>query len=210
MKAVCISASNIIGSGENSVSYKISMMVKEILDRDKISCEIIDLKDYNLTPCIGCGACFESKRCSMNKDFNVIYEKVKNAEYLFFISPHYAPIPAKLCMLLEKMEQITFLHWWKDESYKSELYGIKTGIISHGGGADWALDSYKTMVNDTITNALVTIQCKVIPYNEKWNTGIALGVDHVEQDEKVFPVQKYDWEKMHVLVEEYVGLVCQE
>lgn len=62
------------------------------------------------------------------------------------------------------MEEITFLHWWKDNGYKSEVYGVPTGIILHGGASDWALMSYKAMVNDTIPNAL-----------------------------DIFPVQKYDW-----------------
>ena len=65
---------------------------------------------------------------------------MKEADYLFFVSPHYAPIPAKLCMLLEKMEQITFLHWWRDETYQSELFGKLAGIISHGGGGENALE----------------------------------------------------------------------
>ena len=29
----------------------------------EIVCEIVDLRDYLLQPCIGCGKCFESKRC---------------------------------------------------------------------------------------------------------------------------------------------------
>lgn len=45
--------------------------------------------------------------------------KFIQADGVFFVSPHYAPIPAKLSMLLEKMEEITFLHWWKYNSYQS-------------------------------------------------------------------------------------------
>lgn len=48
-----------------------------------------------------------------------------------------------------------------------------TGIISHGGVSDWALMSYKAMANKTIANALDTTQCKTIPYNFEWNTGIS-------------------------------------
>ena len=64
---------------------------------------------------IGCGKCFERKRCHNDTNFNII---------------------------LEKMEK----------------------------SSDWALKSYKAMVNDTIANALNTIQCKTIPYNSDWNT----------------------------------------
>ena len=53
-------------------------------------------------------------------------------------------------MLLEKMEEIAFLHWWKDRGYRAEAWGIPAGIVSHGGGAGSALKSYKAMVTDTI------------------------------------------------------------
>lgn len=75
----------------------------------------------DLSPCIGCGKCFDSKRCCKDKDFNTIYNKLVEYDCIFFVSPHYAPISAKLSMLLEKMEEITFLHWWKNITYKSEI-----------------------------------------------------------------------------------------
>lgn len=50
------------------------------------------------------------------------------------------------------------VHWWKDNKYKSEVYGIPTGIISHRGASDWALKSYEAMVNDTIANALECLE----------------------------------------------------
>ncbi len=137
-------------------------------------------------------------------------DKIIHADYIFFISPHYAPIPAKLSMILEKMEQITFLHWWKDNTYKSEVYNIPAGIISHGGGSDWALQSYKAMVNDTIANALDTIQLKVISYNDSWNTGIALPVENIIQEDDIFPIQEYNWPNIDVLLCKYVETILQE
>jgi len=125
---------------------------------------IIDLRSKYITPCTGCGACFKPHRCIHDDDFNNIYNKIVVADLVFIVSPHYAPIPAKLAATLEKMEQITFLHWGKDSAYQSEVYKKPVGIISHGGGGDWALNSYKLMVNNTIANALDTIQMEVIPY----------------------------------------------
>ena len=37
--------------------------------------------------------------------------------------------PINLIREMEKMEEITFLHWWKDNEYKSEVYGIPAGFI---------------------------------------------------------------------------------
>ena len=210
MKALCISASNILHSKENSISQILCSKITEILSEQEIMCEIVDLRDYCLYPCIGCGKCFENKRCSNDPDFNTIYEKVIESDVIFFVSPHYAPIPAKLSMILEKMEEITFLHWWKDNEYKSEVYGIPAGIISHGGASDWALKSYKAMVNDTIANALDTIQCKTVPYNSEWNTGISLPVQSVSEEENIFPVQKYDWDLLTQKLRDYIELVLKE
>lgn len=210
MKILCISASNILHSKENSISYVICSKIFEIVSEKGMTCEIVDLRNYRLCPCIGCGKCFEKKRCFYDVDFNTIYEKAIGSDVIFFVAPHYAPIPAKLSMILEKMEEITFLHWWKDGKYKSEVYGIPVGIISHGGASDWALKSYKAMVNDTIANALDTIQCKIVPYNLEWNTGISLPVQSVLEEDHIFPIQKYDWDLITHELKEYIDLVLKQ
>ena len=210
VRVLCISASNILHSKENSTSRSLCAKIAGMLREKEIACEIVVLRDYPLHPCIGCGKCFESKRCCMDSAFNMIYEKMVEADALFFVSLHYAPIPAKLSMILEKMEEITFLHWWKDSTYKSEVYGVPAGIISHGGGSDWALKSYKAMVNDTIANALDTIQCKTIPYDPEWDTGISLPVQEVLEEDSVFPIQKYDWNLLDQTLRDYVELVLKE
>lgn len=210
VKILCISASNMLQSKEKSTSQILCSKIAEILNEKEIACEIVDLREYQLHPCTGCGKCFESKRCRMDADFNSIYEKMIEADALFFVSPHYAPIPAKLSMILEKMEELTFLHWWKDNQYQSEMYGIPAGIISHGGGSDWALKSYKAMVNDTIANALDTIQCKTIPYNSEWNTGISFPVQEVLEGDSIFPIQKYNWSLLTQKLRDYVELVLKK
>lgn len=210
MKVVIVSASNISGSNKESTSYRLCEKIARILKERDILSEIIDLREYPLSPCTGCGGCFDSRRCSRDRAFNAIYAKIAACDRVFFVSPHYAPIPAKLSMLLEKMEEITFLHWWKDPSYQSEVFNLPAGIISHGGGADWALKSYKAMVNDTIANALDTIQCRVIPYNDTWDTGISFPVAAVWETESIFPVQEYDWKAMEAQLTEYVEIVCRE
>lgn len=205
MKIICISASNMQHSGIDSVSMTICRKIGDMLRAEGVSSEIIDLRRYSLSPCTGCGGCFETKRCGHDADFNKIYERLVDADGVFFVSPHYAPVPAKLCMLLEKMEEITFLHWWKDNAYRSELYGKPAGIVSHGGGADWALKSYKAMVNDTIANALDTIQFKTVACGGDWSTGISLPVAAVRDNGGIFPVQSYEWQAVEEKLVEYMS-----
>jgi len=157
--------------------------------------EIIELKNLNLIPCMDCMGCLDSRRCAKDGIFNQLYEKIIACDILFIVSPHYAPVPAKLCMLLEKMEEITFYRWEKDTTYQSEVYGKKTAVISHGGGSgnevaeDGGISQkdYKRVVNDPIANALNTIQLKLIPYDDEWNTGIVVKPETAEQgfDKKI-------------------------
>lgn len=75
---------------------------------------------------------------------------------------------------------------------------------------EWALKSYKAMVNDTIANALDTIQCRVVPYNAEWDTGISLPVQKVIEKETIFPIQEYDWHLITQKLAEYIELVLKE
>jgi multimeric flavodoxin WrbA len=204
MRILCISASNSISGYTNTelidkisvptfsfkedivqtTSYKICNFIKNKINAkdNYIDFSIIELKNYSMNPCINCIKCFNGKRCVIDNQFNEIYEKIINQDILFIVSAHYAPIPAKLCILLEKMEQISFIHWIQNNSYKSEVYGIPVGLISHGGsGEESALKEYKRVVNDPIYNALQTIQLKLVPFNDEWNTGISISSLDIEQ-----------------------------
>lgn len=206
-KIICISASNIVHSQDQSTSMLLCKKIDAIVREKGNECEIIDLRNRQLSPCIGCGRCYDSKRCCYDSAFNEIYESIILSDCIFFVSPHYAPIPAKLSMLLEKMEEITFLHWWKDNNYRSEVYGIPVGIISHGGGSDWALKSYKAMVNDTIANALETIQLKTVAFNTEWETGISFGVSNITEQSAIFPAQEYEWNTILQKLQTYIDIV---
>lgn len=209
-KIICISASNIVHSQNQSTSMLLCEKIDAIVREKGNECEIIDLRRYMLSPCIGCGKCYDSKRCCCDSAFNEIYESIIQSDCIFIVSPHYAPIPAKLSMLLEKMEEITFLHWWKDNNYRSEVYGIPAGIISHGGGSDWALKSYKAMVNDTIANALETIQLKTVAFNTEWETGISFGVSNVTEQSDNFPVQEYEWNTILQKLQTYIDVILSK
>lgn len=185
LRILCISASNNFRPGiKETYSYRIC---KSVLNEAKeyiadMEGEIIELKNIELSPCRDCMGCLNGRRCVTDDAFNRIYEKIIACDALFIVTPHYAPIPAKLCMLLEKMEEITFYRWEKDTSYKSEIYGIKTAVIAHGGGSGNEIaepggvsqKDYKTIVNDPIANALHTIQLKLMPFSDEWNSGIVV------------------------------------
>ncbi len=199
MKITCISASNIRYAGDNSTSLKACRIIEKIVEAEPgnkpVRTDIIRIADVSLVPCTGCGNCYNSGRCIAEDGFNQIYSRIADSDAVFIVSPHYAPIPAKLAALLEKMEQITFLRWFYDNGYRPEVYGIPVGIIAHGGGKDeFVLRSYKHMVLDTIANALGTIMMEVVGLDDEWPTGVVFPVDEVREDrDNIFPVQTYDW-----------------
>lgn len=71
-------------------------------------------------------------------------------------------------------------------------------------------DTGEAMVNDTIANALDTIQCQVVPYDIRWDTGISIPVHRVEEREDIFPVQRYDWHEIEAKIQEYVDYVIEK
>jgi multimeric flavodoxin WrbA len=138
--------------------------------------EIIELQNHALNPCIACSRCLTDKRCAVDAAFNHIYEKIIACDLLFIISPHYAPIPAKLCMLFEKMGQIVSIRSSKDKSYQGETYGRKTAIITHGATAvnAAAQKEKKRILNDPIAVGLHDAQLQIIPFDDEWDTGICV------------------------------------
>lgn len=215
MLITCISASNIKHAKEYSTSLRICYLIKEFLNNEidkNLDIQIIPLVDYEFKPCIGCGKCYLKDKCVIDDVFNDVYEKIKKSDGLFIVSAHYAPIPSKLAMLLEKMEQLTFLPRFNDENNKSSLYKKPVGIIGHGGGTEEIIKGYKGVVLNTISNALgYPIEMKIIGVNEQWPNGIAVPIKKVINDPiSIFPIQVYDWEDIKNRIKPLIINVTKE
>ena len=195
LKILCISASNRINATETN-SFQICKLILDEAGKhvSEMQSEIIELRKYALNPCIDCSKCLNSKRCTINDDFNNIYEKIITFDTLFIVSPHYAPIPSKLCMLMERMGQIVSIRSSKDKSYKSESYGIKTAIITHGATAvnEVAQKKKKKILNDPIVVGLHDSQLMIIPFDDEWNTGICVQpIENNKNGETVSKINEY-------------------
>ena len=177
LKVLCISASNRIDSTETNSYQKCRIVLEEAKKHiPDMQSEVIELQNHVLSPCINCSKCSSGKCCAIDDDFNHIYEKIINCDVLFIVSPHYAPIPAKLVMLMERMGQIVWFRRSKDKSYQGETYGIKTALITHGTTAvdEEAQKRKKSILNDPIAVGLHASQLTVIPFDDEWNTGICV------------------------------------
>lgn len=199
MIVTCISASNIKHAGDNSTSTKVCYLLNDMLkakEGNSIEVQIIRLVDYEMNPCIGCGKCYKKNECIHDDSFNDIYSKVIKSDGLFIVAAHYAPIPSKLSILLEKMEQIAFLPRFHNDDDRSPLYKKPVGIIGHGGGTEEIIKGYKGVVLNTIANALsFPIEMDIVGESDEWPNGIVFPIKEVIKDkESIFPIQNYDWE----------------
>jgi multimeric flavodoxin WrbA len=212
MLIACISASNIKHTRENSTSLKVCKIIKHIIERKwdgNIHVDTIPLVNYELKPCIGCGGCYSQDKCKNDNAFNNIYSALCRADALFIISAHYAPIPSKLAMLLEKIEQLAFLKRFNDESYRSPLFGKPVGIIAHGGGTEEIHKFYKEPVIDSIWNALsYPVEMNIIGVDAEQPRGVTFPVKNIKKaNDSVFPVQEYDWNDITVRIEPLINKV---
>lgn len=192
LKIICISASNRTDVKGTNSYWKCKAVLDEAGKHiPDMHGEIIELQNYALNPCTACSMCSASKRCAVDDAFNEIYEKIIACDVLCIVAPHYAPIPAKLCMLFEKMGQIAFS---RDEAYQSETYGIRTAVITHGATAidEDARKKKKRIINDPIANALHDPQLKLIPYSDEWDTGICVQPIEMNHDgETILKINEY-------------------
>ncbi len=176
-RAVCIAASNRMKGGDKDVSYHICEMAAGIFGEKGISCEVLDLRRFSLFPCVECGECCAKKECAVDGDFNRIYQKMLTADYIFFVSPCYASIPSKLCILLEKMAHLT-----SQRMGESVADGTAQGLCALVGIISYSMEGVhtpgecKAMVNDTIYSILCSTRLRTVPFNLEWDTGIFLPI----------------------------------
>jgi hypothetical protein len=210
MHLICVSASNILHAHDCSTSLKICHLIQKIVAENLKSSPLIDiitLIDYELKPCIGCGTCFTQGTCMHDPVFNGLYTRLTGADGIFVISAHYTPIPAKLCMLLEKIEQLAFLPRFHDDMKHSPLYRLPVGIIGHGGGTEDIIEAYKSIVLDTIANALSwPVEMKIVKCGQ--DNGVVVPVRNVRHSlDSIFPVQEYDWDDIEHRIRPLVNSV---
>ena len=180
MKVICLSAANVEGARNNSASVRACEIIREqwhaIYPQDEV--EIVPLLDYEMKPCRMCGQCQQSQRCARDEAFNRVFEKLICADGLFVVVPHYAPLPSKLMMLCEKMQEIAFLNWVVDPNYRFPMAGRPAGIIGHGGQetSEAVTAYYQKILVDPLGVALGGLAMKIISAGEGSSHGVAFGI----------------------------------
>jgi len=205
---VAISAANIRHQPEGT-SVRLGRKAMERLTEliPGLSTELIALVDKDIQPCIGGGGCAAPHACERFADaFARIYDALLMADALIVVTAHYAPIPAKLCALFERIESISFLGWHNDPDFVRPLAGKPYAVIGHCGGPPEIWDSYHDVIFAPVKNALgFPVSMQPVDTGEWPGIGVMLGPSEVHKEKgNPFPVQVYD----ESLITERVNLVA--
>jgi NAD(P)H-dependent FMN reductase len=202
MKITCISASNTKSIGDNSTSTKICNLVKSSILKgfnESISVDVVPLMEYDLKTCKLCGDCMNSGTCPYDVDFNKVLEKIIEADAVFVIIPHYSPIPAKLIMVLEKLNEIIYSRWLDQPQYQSPFREKPVGIVGHGGmiEKEGTLRYYHDHLVAPVANTLQSLSFRIIKYNEDFPYGVTFGLRDdsciKKSENSIFPDIIQDW-----------------
>lgn len=161
----------------------------------KIDSETIALLDFSFTPCIFCGKCVENSKCAYDEEFNAIYSKIENSDGIIVVVPHYAIIPTKLTMMMEKLNQIYYTAWIRDPNAKFALAGKRVAIIGHGGSDERSFAHYQEYLIKPLNYLFGSLQFQVIGIEDQTPKGVVFGVTGMnETEESIFPDMVHDWD----------------
>lgn len=202
VKIACISASNTNLAEEKSTSDRVCNMIKDIIlkeAKEDIEVEIIALKDYNIKPCILCGACYSNGLCIYDEEFNTLLKALMTVQGMYLVVPHYSPIPSKLLMIFEKVNEITYAGWINDPGYQSPFNNMRVGIIGHGGMVDNEanIKYYHDNLVTPIANTLKALSFHIVQPNSEYQNGVAFGLKDdtciKKSENSIFPEIIQDW-----------------
>lgn len=195
MKILCLSASNVEQARDHSASTRTCELIHELINTEcEAQVEILRLLDYEMIPCRMCGQCYTTGKCEHDENFNQIYQKLADADALFVVCPHYAPLPSKLMMLLEKLEEICYLNWCQDQKYKTIVFQKPIGLVAHGGQLTKSAIYYKTSLLDPLALAFSSVQMKVVGSDEQSPNGVVFGVKNLKLiPDSIFVEIEHNW-----------------
>ena len=199
MKYTCISAANIEPARANSASTHTCELIRDLLVAQDAGAQvtILPLIDYELRPCRMCGQCLTGGFCTRDEAFNAVYRAMRAADAVFLVCPHYAPLPSKVMILMEKLEEIAFLNYCADANCRLPLYRKPVGIVAHGGRIEdaAALAYYRTALLEPLATDLESVQMRVIGAGEEAPRGVVFGIKTLSmRPGSIFVDITQDWE----------------
>lgn len=201
MKFVCISASNVSKLKHEGASTRAGRIIGELMRQQKpdASFELISLVDSRLEPCIMCAECFRTNRCAHDPAFNELFDRMVEADGLFIVVPHYALIPAKLTIVLEKVQEFAFLHGYNKLPGEFALASKPVGLVVHGGmiESEEVSKYYQRALLEPVSHALKGIGMEVVSLDKGMPEGVVFGIKRMIEPQGIcLPEFEHDWSEI--------------
>lgn len=217
MRVLCLSASNVVRAKASSASTRVCKLIEEMVvaAAPEAQVEVTALVDLEPRFCMMCGDCTDSMTCPYDEHFNRVFAQMQAADAVFIVCPHYAPVPAKLMVILEKLEEMAYIKYCEQKLNEFPLHGKPTGLVAHGGMYGDGVDEYYTKgLLNPLASALQSCGFKpVSPDGE--SKGVVFGVKgHLPVEGSVFPAMDHDWdlisERVRPLVDQILARLQAE
>jgi len=117
MKAVAI-----VGSPRKGGNTELlSAHTLESIAEEGIDTELVSLAGLKILPCTACMACKKGEKCSIEDDFQGVYNKMKAADAIILASPVYYGSATALIKSL--MERAGYVARWNGEAFRGKVGG---------------------------------------------------------------------------------------
>jgi multimeric flavodoxin WrbA len=170
----------------------------ELMRRQKpeIEFQSISLVNSQLQPCTMCADCLGIDRCAHDPAFNELFDGMVWADGILLVVPHYALIPAKLTIVLEKLQEFAFLHGYNKLPGDFILAGKPVGLVAHGGmvESEDVIKYYQRALLEPVSNALKGIGMQVVPLDGGMPLGVVFGIRRmIEVKGRFLPEFEHAW-----------------
>jgi len=163
-KKVTVKILGIVGTPikNGNCQYQLEMALKQAEETGHATTEIVHLRDYKLTFCIGCDKCMrrihkiqaqvgydvfpvpvEGYNCSINDGLDVLHQKMVEADAIILMAPVYiASIPGQVKTFIDRCR--TFVH---DFRLQDKVAAAMTVGFFRNAGQDTALELMRTSLS---------------------------------------------------------------
>ncbi len=163
-KKVTVKILGIVGTPikNGNCQYQLETALKQAEETCHATTEIVHLRDYKLTFCIGCDKCMrrihkiqaqvgydvfpvpiEGYNCSINDGMDVLHQKMVEADAIILMAPVYiASIPGQVKTFIDRCR--TFVH---DFRLQDKVAAAMTVGFFRNAGQDTALDLMRTSLS---------------------------------------------------------------
>lgn len=147
--------------------------VFEELEAQNIKTEMVDLYKHKIQGCTACMACAKTKNgeCAMHDDFNLLFQKMREADGIIIGSPVYVSSMSGITKCL--IERACLVAKMNSDLLARKVGASVVSVRRAGACATFAAINYFFLISQMI-----------VPGSNYWNLGVGLMPGDVKKDEE--------------------------